>query len=36
MRVLAGSRVPDSGAITLAGEVMRFRTPRDAHRAGSA
>lgn len=34
MRVLAGSRVPDSGAITLAGEVMRFRTPRDAHRAG--
>jgi ABC-type sugar transport system ATPase subunit len=34
MRVLAGARIPDSGTITLAGGVIRFRTPRDAHRAG--
>jgi ABC-type sugar transport system ATPase subunit len=34
MRVLAGSRIPDSGTLTLAGEAIRFRTPRDAHRAG--
>jgi ABC-type sugar transport system ATPase subunit len=34
MRVLAGSRVPDAGMITLGGERVTFRTPRDAHRAG--
>ena len=34
MRVLAGARVPDSGTITAGGELLRFRNPRDAHRAG--
>jgi ABC-type sugar transport system ATPase subunit len=34
MRVLAGARVPDSGTITASGQLLRFRSPRDAHRAG--
>ena len=34
MRVLAGAREPDSGAIMSGGQLLRFRSPRDAHRAG--
>jgi L-arabinose transport system ATP-binding protein len=34
MKVLAGARPPDTGTIAMHGEVVQFRSPRDAHRAG--
>jgi ribose transport system ATP-binding protein len=34
MRVLAGALAPDSGTISANGHVVRFRSPRHAHRAG--
>ncbi len=34
MRVLAGALLPDRGELELDGAPTRFRSPRDAHRAG--
>ena len=34
MSVISGAVAPDSGSIALAGEAVRFATPRDAHAAG--
>ena len=34
MSVISGAIAPDSGSMTLAGEAVRFASPRDAHAAG--
>jgi len=34
MSVISGAITPDSGIMTLAGETVKFSTPRDAHAAG--
>jgi erythritol transport system ATP-binding protein len=36
MKILAGEIAPDSGAISLGGERVRFRSPREARRHGVA
>ena len=34
MSVISGAIAPDAGSMTLAGEAVRFNTPREAHAAG--
>jgi len=36
MKILAGEFAPDSGAVAVAGERVRFRSPRDARQHGIA
>ena len=36
MSVLSGALVPDAGEIRIAGDTVRFASPRDAHAAGVA
>lgn len=36
MKIIAGALQPDSGSVAFLGQLVRFRTPRDASRAGIA